>query len=186
MRIYSGVARNRRQDLNTAFGLTDRPDYFGGSGAVPTSQTIFGHSVYLYAGETVSNIICCVTTAASGTTPTSLRLGLWDSGTPTCLAVTPELSADSRWTSTAWKVNALSANYQVPTDGVYYAAFFINGVFGTTNLQLLTVNLAGQINNLIGSGKRPTTSLKTAAASMAAGDTGTYGAGVVVPWLGVS
>lgn len=178
----------RDRDLRAAIGIKSSvfPAY-SAAGAVPVSQTIYGVGCYLYAGETVTNIVSCVTTAAVGTAPTSLKLGLWSSATtPVCLAVTAELSGSANWTSTGWKNSALSSAYSVPSTGLYFAAFWINGVFGTTNLQIATGGVSGTFGGMATSGARRYGNVKTAATTMVAADTGAYGLSGTCPWLGVS
>ena len=156
------------------------------AGSTASTQVIYGAGLHLYAGEVITNIIVCVSTAGTSTAPTDIKLGLWDSGTPTCVAVTGSLGADARWTSTGFKVNALTGAYTVPSTGFYYPCFWQNGAFAGTALQLIICNNAGPTNNQIGSGKRPWCTLKTGAASMAVNDTGTYGGGVQDMWFAVS
>lgn len=177
----------RQNDLTVGLGLIS----WGGqpvSAGVPTSQSVCGQAHYLYAGEIVTNIIVFVQTAAVGTVPTSLKLALWDSAaTPNCLAVTAELKSDSRWTSQGWVVAALSSPYTITSSGIYYPAFWQNGAFGSTNLQVGMCNGSlGGSANIIGSGKRPYTALKTGATTMVATDTGSYSQTGAIPLFHIS
>jgi hypothetical protein len=176
----------RDVDLATALGIiADSGPPVGG--AVQTSQAVNFGAVYLYAGESIANIIVCVTTAGSGTAPTSLKLGLWSSAaTPVCLAVTADLASDSRWTSAGQKVCALTGAYSVVTSGIYYPCFWINGTFASTNVQIMTIVASGQFGGQIGSGARRSGALKTGATTMAVADTGTYALAGNSPWLAVS
>lgn len=175
----------RQRDLDAALTVNTGP-YAPIAAANPTSQNIYGLAHYLYSGETVTNIAVCVQTAASGAAPSNIKLGLWDSGTPTCLAVTSDLASDSRWTSQGWKVCALTSPYAITSDGVYYLAFWINGAFGGTNVSLVYVTASGPWGTAVGAGKRRAGTLKTGATSMAASDTGTYGQAGNVPLMGWS
>jgi hypothetical protein len=179
---------SRAKDFYAAVGGTFSPVFVPVGGNPQSSQTIHGMAVYLYAGETVTNVICCVTIAGAGTAPTALKLGVWSSAaTPVCLAVTADLATDSRWTSgTGWKVNALSSAYVVPSSGIYYLAFWINGAFATTNMSLsVSVPNLGP-SQPIGSNPRMLGTLKTGATTMAVADTGTYGSTGSVTALGWS
>lgn len=178
----------RTQDLRAAAGYfaASPPDLSSSGAAVAATQTVYGGAVYLYAGEVVTNVNVCVTTAAAGTAPTGLYLGVWDSGTPTCLAATANLASDGRWTSTGWKANALSAPLTIGTTGVYYLALLENGVFGTTPIQFASANATAALGGPIGSGARLWCSLKTSATAMAASDTGTFAAVASVPVMAAS
>jgi hypothetical protein len=177
----------RRPDYLAAIGGSFSPMQVASNSASPTSQSVSGVAVYLYANETVTNVLCGVVTAGAGTAPTALKLGVWSSAaTPACLSVTSDLASDSRWTTQGWKVNALSSAYVVPTSGIYYLVFWINGTFATTNVSLATTAAGGYAGAPIGSNPRMFGSLKTSATTMAVSDTGTYAAAGGIPVLGWS
>lgn len=110
-------------------------DLAAASGSTVTSQIIFGSAVFLRKGETVTNIITAVTTAAAGTTPTTIRLGIMSSAL-VMQAITGNLNANAIWTSVGTKAAPLSAAWVVPSDGIYFIVLISNGAFGTTALQL--------------------------------------------------
>lgn len=177
----------READLIDAIGLISSPSFFPLVQSFnPTSQLVHAIAHFLYKGEKITNVVAHVQTAAAGTAPTGLKLGIWSSAaTPVCVAATADLAADARWTSQSFKVNALTATYVVPSDGIYYAVFWMNGAFGTTNLGLTCANGSGQVGNAIGTGKQLGGSVKAAATTMSVSDTGTYGVGVT-PWLALN
>ncbi len=177
----------RQKDFNAEIGIKAEIGHHFSSVA-PVSQRIYGGGIYLYTDEVITNIIVCVEVAGAGTAPTNLKLGLWSSAaTPVCLAVTADLAADTRWTaSTSYKVCALTAPYTILASGLFYAAFWINGTFATTNLQLITSYGSGQFAAQIGSAKQRFGSVKTGATTMAVAETGTYAVSGSMPWLGVS
>jgi len=178
---------SRAKDLSNALGILSHGGQPTG-GAVLVSQAVLGQAHYLYAGDVVTNIIVAVTTAASGTNPTAIKLGLWNSlSTPVCLGVTASLEADARWTTVGWKVNALTAPITIATSGVYYPCYWSNGAFGSTPLQLaLSSNNVAGTAGAIGSAPAAYTALKTSATTMVATDTGTYSAVAAVPLMHIS
>ena len=179
-----GVAREK--DRLGALGILSS----GGpmtSTLTPTSQSVHAYSHYLYAGETITNVIVAVQTAASGTAPSNIKLGLWNSlPSPVCIAVTPELASDARWTSQGYKVCALTTPFVVATSGIYYGVFWQNGTFSVTN-PILSGVLGGQgfVGASTGVGPPLGGALKTGATTMAVNDTGTYSA-VAMPWVSLS
>lgn len=148
----------RKQAEQAARGLLSE-NYHGPSGAATgataATQTIFGGLLGLLAGDVVTNVGVSVSTVASGTPPTTIKLGLVDT-TGAVLAVTANVAADSQWTaSTGMKLFALTAPYTVPTDGGYYAVILSDGVFGTTPLQLARCNPTGGVEKAVSGGARP-------------------------------
>jgi hypothetical protein len=191
---FGGVGENvvvdswtRRRDFLAALGLISLGQD-AEVGAVQTSQTVYGSAFYLYPSETITNICACVQTAASGTAPTGIYLGLWQdvSGTPTCVAASANLGSDSRWASQGWKVCALSSPYTPGAAGIFYAAYLINGSFGTTNLQLAVNGALGPVGGAIGASLRRFGSIAAGATAMAAANTGTYGQAGSVPQFALS
>jgi hypothetical protein len=166
----------REGDRLAALGPIAHTGMIAGSGN-PASQTVHGGGLYLYNGETVTNIVVFVQTAATGAAPTSLKLGLWSSaGTPVCLAVTAELNSDARWTSQGYKVNALTAALPITSSALYYPVFWINGAFGGTNVALSNhYGGSGVVGGAISGFKQWGGSIKAGTATMAVNDTGTYG-----------
>lgn len=156
--------------------------------ASPTTQTVMGAGVYLYAGQIVTNIHVCVQTAGVGADPTAAAVGFWSSAaSPVCLAIGPDLVAGGLLKSQGWKTMALSAPYTVLTDGWYYPSFWINGVYGGTNVQLVSMGTMGQAGTPIGSGVRRFGALKsTVATAPAVNDTGTYASSAFCPVMAVS
>jgi hypothetical protein len=131
-------ARPDRTQLGvTARGLTAEtfPLYVNASGQVPATQTVYYTLIGLRAGDVITNIAVSVNTAASGTAPTSIFVGLYDSA-GNRVALSANLKDDAKFTSTGQKAFALTAAYTVPSDGGYYCAFLIDGTFASTNVQL--------------------------------------------------
>ncbi len=190
MRIFgfTNPKSSRLEDFAADTGIIAQPTLTLVTGAAAATQVIYGTGVHLYAGESITNIIVNVTTAGAGTTPTNLRLGLWNSAaTPVCVANTPDIAATGSLTSNGYKVTAISAGpYVVPASGLYYAAVWQNGAFGSTPVAFSVINQSGPQANTIVT-KAPFVQLKTGATTMAVGDTGTYGTGgVTCFWAALS
>jgi lysophospholipase L1-like esterase len=96
--------------------------------------------VYLLAGDVVANLTVGVATAAVGTAPTLIRLGLYsvstDGLTYTLRASSGNLKDDARWLTKQWVTAAMTSPYTIPTSGIYYCAWIIVGAFGTTAPQI--------------------------------------------------
>lgn len=87
-----------------------------------TLGTVFLHKIYIPAGVSINNLGTNVTTAGSALT--YARAALFNgSGTQLGLSV----DQTTLWTSTGFKVNALSAPVAISTAGFYYVALLNTG-----------------------------------------------------------
>ncbi len=171
-----GVLR-RYYLMQALYGITATTDTYSlnATGSLPSGQMHAG-AVYLFAGEVVANLGVDVQVAATGAAPTLIKLGLWTSAaTPACVAVTADLSADTKWTSTGKKVFALTGSYTVPTSGIYYIAILKNGAFGGTDVSLGQATPATvSSGSPVGSNPYSFTLFGTGKTNMAVADTATY------------
>lgn len=109
------------------------PLILGSAGVVTmaTQAALFTLIPFL-PGDVVTNIVLSMDTAAVGTTPAAIYVGLYDK-LGNRLAVSADLHASGIWTAgIGYVVAPLSAPYTVGLADVYYGAFLINGTFGTT------------------------------------------------------
>lgn len=145
----SGSAASRADDISTGLGLKAMScdPRMCTNTVAPGSQLLAVAAIGLNAGDTISNILFCLTVAASGTAPTLARAGIFDS-TFALVASTADLHASAIWTATGYATAALSASYSPSVSGLYYAGFLKNGTWGTTQPSFLsgtTQTLAGHI-----------------------------------------
>lgn len=89
---------------------------------VAASGTLFLQSIYLTAGQLISNITIISATTAAGT-PTNYFFALYD-GTRN------KLAESANQTTTAWAANtaktlAMTTPYRIPTSGLYYIGFMM-------------------------------------------------------------
>jgi hypothetical protein len=108
--------------------------------ATLATQAVFGVSVALRRGDVVTSIGGVVTTAAAGSLPTTVRAGIANSA-GMVLALTGNVNALANW-ALGPQLWPLTAPFTVPADGIYYLVIVKNGVFGTTEPQMLTVTTA--------------------------------------------
>lgn len=121
------------------------PHLHGSAATAPTSQLGYAMSVPYRAGQVVTNLGFHVSTAAAGTVPTGIFVGLCN--LTTILMDSANKASDTAWTTLGLRQVALSSAYTIPSDGLYYHLFLQNGVFGTTPLQLgRTANVQNQIS----------------------------------------
>jgi hypothetical protein len=140
LNVAALIKAGRSAQMVSSFGYageTFLPN-FGNTQVAPTSQSLYGCGIFLHAGEIITNLYVNVSTAGAGTTPTTIRMGIMNSSR-VVQAVTADVHADSKWTSTGVKQFALTAPWTVPTDGIYYILFLQNGAFGTTAMQMIDV-----------------------------------------------
>lgn len=124
-------ARGDMLDIQLGMVTESLPLNTVSAGAALTSQLVQGVTVGLRQGDVITNLATCVTVAASGTAPTTLRLGIADS-TGVMLAVTANTTAAATWVLGIVSL-ALTANLTVSADGVYYVVIVQNGAFSVTN-----------------------------------------------------
>lgn len=155
-------------------------------GTIPTGNTVSGTvyftSIYLYAGQTLTNALIGVSVA--GVLVTMGKIGLYDNA-GNLLASTANVT--SAWESAGLKSHAFSAPYVVVTSGLYYMGVII---ISTTPPQcyrgVLPSSLNAALATAIGAGQVPFGSL--------AGQTDLpVSAGVIVPgsapgvyWIGLT
>ena len=90
---------------------------------VPTvSGTLWMQGIFLYAGQTVSNILWHSATTA-GATITSYRLGLYDASRN--LLATSADQGSAAWAAQTLKTLAMTTPYLVPTTGWYYIGMYM-------------------------------------------------------------
>lgn len=114
---------------------TDHP-YRVAGGTALTSQTGYFVGVSLLAGQTATGMSVIVTQAASGTAPTLIKLGLYNSTGGSLLASTANLKDDAGWTTTGEHRFPFSTAYTVTATGIYLPFLLEDGVFGTTVLNV--------------------------------------------------
>lgn len=179
----------RRADYLLALGLKgetfEAPS--AGVGLAPTSQTIFASSWYLYAGETVTNLVVETVVAGVGAAPATIKLSLWEvAGGPIARAVTANLAGDVGWTNTpGYKVYALGTPFVVGASGLFYPAVLKDGAFATTDVQLLAGALSSRASDAVPTGNpRRFPKLGTAKTDVLVGDTATLTGPSQPIWFG--
>jgi hypothetical protein len=109
------------------------------AGLAPTSLTIYGGLLDLFAGEVVTNIVVCTSTVGVGAAiPTLIKLGLLDTS-GNLLGSTANVVTDTGWTTLGSKGYALTTPFSVTTSGTYIPVFLQNGTWSTP-LQLARSN----------------------------------------------
>lgn len=97
-----------------------------------TSGTLYAAGIFLQGGQTVSNVVFQMPTAAAGTAPTGMFVGICDANGK-LLAASNNLAASAIWTgSSSYIVAPLSSPLVLPQAGFYYACLLQVGAFGTT------------------------------------------------------
>lgn len=131
-RVTTTLLASRQQLAQTATGVVTenvRTEALA-STLAPASGSVFGFLVGLRAGDVATGLVLRVAVAASGTSATTVRMGL-ASSTGVMLVVSGNLN-----TAASWGIGAagfpFSAPYTVPADGGYFACFVVNGTWGTT------------------------------------------------------
>lgn len=155
-----------------------------GGGAL-TSQRLSGALCGLQVGDVVSNIILNVSQAASGTAPTGLFVGLYDTA-GNLKASSNNLNANAIWTSLGYAVAPLSASFTVTTAGGYFLAALQNGAFGTTNLNVTKNTNVGSNLTLAGPSGLARNPLQNGQTTLPNPATFTAAAGTDNIWMGWS
>lgn len=109
--------------------------------AGPASGTLFMQSIYLQAGQLVSNIIIFSATTAAGT-PTNYNAGLYDVNRNLLAQGTNKTT--EAWTANTQKTFPLTAAYRVPTSGMYYIGYYMTATTVAT-LKGGTAKTGGQL-----------------------------------------
>jgi hypothetical protein len=97
-----------------------------------TSQVLRGTAIGLNALDVINNIVVVVTVSTSGTTPSLIRLGLYDTNL-NLVASTANRNASGDFAVTGPVAVPLSAAFTVINAGTYYVAYLQNGVYSVTN-----------------------------------------------------
>ena|SRR5215469_5075789 len=121
--------------LNRAKGIIcENQSLFGAvhGSTQPATQVVYGYAFGLAAGDVVTGIAFATQTAASGTNPTTIRAGLANS-TGTMVAVSGNVNTTA---FQALGIASLAVSYTVPTSGLYYGCYVVNGTWGTTQALL--------------------------------------------------
>lgn len=96
----------------------------------PVSQSAYLLRVPLRQGMAITGLQILIGTAAAGTAPTGIFVGLADT-TGKVLVQSGNLNGTA-WTSTGFLNLSFGSTYTVPSDGSYYAFILVNGTWGTT------------------------------------------------------
>lgn len=119
--------------FRTALGLVSWNVYpLASSSAQPalTSQTVYAMGVPYRAGQVVTRLGWVVNTAASGTAPTGMFIGV--SNATTMLMDSANLAASTAWTTQGLRTAALTSPLTIPATGIYYHLILQNGAFSVT------------------------------------------------------
>lgn len=106
-----------------------------------TSGTLFMQAIYLKAGQKITNLSFHSATTAAGT-PTNGFMALYDANRNL-------LAQTANWTTEAWAANsiktkALTAQYTVPSTGLYYVGLMVTATTVPT-MKGLTAKTGGQL-----------------------------------------
>lgn len=134
---------------NIAQGLLSEPYALAqvNAGRTMPTQALLGVLQPVLFGTTVSGVAVCIQTAAAGTLPTGVFVGLYDL-TGVQLAVSADVKALANWNTTGLFSFAFSTPWVVTADGAAYACILKNGVYGTTEPQIATMTA------VVGSGQK--------------------------------
>lgn len=123
----------RRQRLVTAMGLItetcQRGDYSGASAGI--GGQVIGNPVYMFAGETLTDLILHVSAGGSGLT--LYRVGYYNLAAQ-LVAASADVKASM--TSVGEKDVPMATPFLVPTDDVYFPVFFGTGTTQPSILRL--------------------------------------------------
>jgi hypothetical protein len=122
-------------------------------GSAPATQLIFGTSIYLVNGATITGIKMRLTVAAAGILPATARFGLLDH-TGKVLVRSGNLTALANWVTGVCPF-PFTAPYVIPSSGIYIACFVVNGVWGTTQPTPLCTAITEQNLALAADGSSP-------------------------------
>jgi hypothetical protein len=116
----------------------------------PVSQTIYCSSVWLNAGDVVSNVAFNVATAGAGAPPTSIFVGLCDA--TTMRAQSGNVNGNAQWVAlSGYAILPLSASYTALASALHYVMFLQDGAWGTTQMTLNRANNIGPTQGTTGS-----------------------------------
>lgn len=102
------------------------------------TQALLGVLVPVQAGMTISGVAVCIETAAAGTDPTGVFLGITDL-TGVRLGITADSKAAAGWAATGIVSFALTTAYTVTADGAVFACIVKNGTYSVTEPKIATM-----------------------------------------------
>jgi len=108
------------------------------------SGALFLQAIYLQAGQLISNI-CLFSGATAAGTPTNGFFALYDINR-SLLAQSANFTTEA-WPATTLKTKALTAQYKVPTSGLYYVGIMITATTVPT-LAGMVVNTSSALANV--------------------------------------
>lgn len=136
-----------------------------------SSQVLFSQPFGLFQGDVVTGLAVSISTAASGTAPTSL-LAVIQSASGGVL-YTSEENNNATWAAgTGWRAVAFSISaYTATSTATHYIGWWCNGTWGTTQLVLRCGGVPGAAADVgpLGS-NQPLMSVVTGLASVSVGD----------------
>lgn len=149
------------------------------AGRTLPTQALLGVLVPVQAGMVISGVAVCIQTAAAGTLPTGVFLGITDL-TGVRLGISADSKALALWNATGLFSFALTTAYSVTTDGAVYACLVKDGVYGTTEPQIATMTAVTGSGAALGSNAPGAV---TQAAQTTVPTTATWTANASYPWL---
>lgn len=179
-RISFSSLTSRDQILRDALGFyaESSPLISMGAATALAAQSARFTSIALRAGDVVSNIVVCVSTAASGTAGVA-NVALYNSAS---VLKASSGNVQANLAIQGLQACALTVPYVVPTVGIYYCAVLMTTAYGTTQPTLGGNSLTGASVAL--SGKSKVSGIQTSQSSLpdpaALADSG------VSIWFGVS
>lgn len=173
-------AKDRSQTANTALGFISATSSVQGivSQVAMTNQNLRATAVGLRAGDVVSNIIVLVQTAAAGTAGV-VNVGLYDAAYN---KVASSGDVNTNYTATGLISAALTSQYTVTSDGLFYPVWLMTTAYGTTQPSLGGTGING-LGNALGSNPRPNW---VQAAQSSLPTTATPAANATALWFAVS
>jgi hypothetical protein len=150
-----------------------------------TAGTINATAVYLTGGQTITNCLFIVGTAAVGTTPTLMQVGI--ASLTTMLAQSANLAASAIWTAAGVAVGPLSAPLVVPASGLYYVLLLQTGAYGTTQPGFQRTSALAGVSGSAAFTAMPWGTAGVGAVNLPANNTAVvYAAGGFPYWAGLS
>jgi hypothetical protein len=143
------------------------------------TQALLGVLIPVTAGMTLSGVAVCIETAAAGTLPTGVFVGITDL-TGVRLAISADVKALANWNATGLFSFAFSTAYSPSVDGAVYACIVKNGVYGTTEPKIATMTAVTGSGAALGSNAPGAV---TQAAQTTVPTTATWTANDSYPWL---
>lgn len=124
--LAESIPRNLCPEVNTTVAVSGR---------------LFMQSIYLTAGQTISNVILWSATTAA-VTPTNYNVGLYNSALSLLAEGTNKTT--EAWAANSQKTFALTSSYRVPASGLYYVGYYMTATTVAT-LKGGTAKTGGQL-----------------------------------------